>query len=111
MGFNYFLAEHICGALNQFKKAKRTGYPSDLNSMEEWDHIIDNMIFAFEQIRKNFARSSYSQYYDKKHKENPNYDFLYDNVSEAIRKDEDAYQDKIRQGLSLFAKYFQSLWD
>ena len=83
------LAKYISSGLKQFlnyveTKEELPGYPSDFKSLEEWHESINKMIWSFEEITK---------------REHINY-----------RKDEE-YRKKIQEGLNLFAKYFQSLWE
>lgn len=77
------LAEVIHAALVDFKNSRRMGYPScdEINSMEEWDEILDKMILAFRLIKE-------------------------DDIQVWIDR-----KKEIRKGKKLFAEYFESLWD
>ena len=42
-----FLSPIILNALKRFRDSDRNGYPCNLNSMEEWNSILDKMIVGF----------------------------------------------------------------
>lgn len=73
---DWTIANFVYPRLKLFKKLNN-GHPTNL-SMEEWDEILDKMIFSFEELKKDFV----------------------------VCKDEQ----KIQEGLGLFAKYYRELW-
>lgn len=73
------LAEHILPKLRIFRTIEFV-YPACFNKAEEWNIILDKMIFAFEEILKD-------SYYC-----------------------EDIDEEKINEGLELFGQYYRSLW-
>lgn len=81
---DYYLAKKILGPLKVFRK-ELVSYPSGLSSSEEWEEILDKMIYSFEYIIKK--------------------DDLYLSV-----KEERIEMKKADEGLKLFAKYYQDLW-
>lgn len=81
---------------DHLKEASMAGYPDDFNSMDEWLKTIDKMIWSFEAIEEG----NYHIYKD--------YDKTNLNAThERLR----VRQKRIQEGLDLFAKYFQGLWD
>ena len=80
---DYTLACIILPRLKRLKENKN-GYPSELESPEQWDTIMENMIQAFELIVND---DSYPNGNSLEHKKT------------------------IEYGLKLFGEYFQSLWD
>lgn len=77
---DWAIAKFVHPRLVMYKKVT-DGYPGTLESPEEWDEILDKMIFAFEAIIKD--------------------DFvLYSKESRKI----------IDEGLDLFRKYYFDLW-
>ena len=70
-------------------KEKLNGHPSHV-TLEEWEIILDKMIWSFGQI-VNW------------NEEEP--DYLHS------KEEYDAYHAKIQEGLDLFGKYFRNLWD
>lgn len=81
-GLDYTFALYILPRLKRFKEIAHS-HPCDMKP-EEWDAILDKMIKAFELvIEHEFNR--------------------YGNISEE--------QALIEEGLTLFAKWYQHLWD
>jgi hypothetical protein len=82
----YYLSKDILKYLIPFKKLNRFSYPGfdEANTFKKWNIVLDKMILAFELIIKDD----------------------WSNVK-MIEKN----QKKIDEGLKLFSKYFQSLWD
>lgn len=72
------LTELILPRLKRFKEIT-CSYPSNLKS-EEWDNILEKMIYAFELLLKD--------------------EFIYPEDEE----------DKINEGLKLFGEWFRDLW-
>lgn len=77
------LADFIYPRLVKLKEVKH-GYPSELADEHEWNAIMDKMIKAFHIIVND---ENYPSGYDRE------------------------LQKEIEEGLMLFGKYFQSLWD
>jgi hypothetical protein len=123
-GFNSYLARIICGGLKELRKYK-TGYPCmiiDENDMEsdgnikrdkfyrrKWKLMLGKMIFAFEMLANDKIDVVL------------NYDELKPRQIKAMAQTEQKFKHKmystkeeskqIREGLELFCKYFQCLWD
>ena len=69
----------------KFLKARRFGYPGEEGmTMEKWGEILDEMIWTFDHISNKSI--SFGQDMNKE------------------------IQDRVQNGLNLFAKYFRSLW-
>jgi len=76
-------------------KGDETDYGhSDTLALDRYNHIMDEMIWTFAQLIDEDAEF---QFYDEK----TGWDL------EASR----AYQDRIKNGLRLFGKYYRGLWD
>ena len=43
----YHISNAIYDMVSQFKALDRHSYPSSLNGLEEWDEILDKILFAF----------------------------------------------------------------
>lgn len=91
------LAHIILPMLKQLKETTH-GYPSDLNE-QEWDEILDEMIWAFEQKTKHIDAGDMCA--DKC----ANYG---DPVCIACIEET---QERISNGFKLFGKYYENLWD
>lgn len=109
---DYTLAHIVVPALKQLKETKRglpivdvddlpedlrptrgeedTGIVDDNLHHARWLWVMDEMIWAFEQVLSN-EESLYSTSYDR------------DMWTQ--------YQDRVQRGTTLFGKYFRSLWD
>lgn len=95
--------------------------------VEQWNEVLDKMIWSFQQILID-------DYHSKYHHGNPEYDFLesdkqYPNpVTGKLEKTyrmvntnpgdhwydfvgHQLHEEKIQEGLDLFGKYFRALWD
>jgi len=83
------LALIILPMLKQLKETKHS-YPHEL-SEEEWDNILDEMIWAFEQKCKDCWISEY--------------DYKWDN------EDAIAHQGRMTDGFKLFGRFYENLWD
>lgn len=89
---------------------------TDLNFFKRWDYVMDEMIWAFEQIldddsEQQFYSGESDIYWEK----------LENGFSEMKRGPYDTFQvdreglekhnRRIEKGLTLFGKYYRSLWD
>jgi hypothetical protein len=74
------LAEYILPRLKRFRQINPC-YPTD--TPEEWDQILDQMIFAFEWYASDVCER--------------------DNIND------ETYQ-KVQRGMALFAEYYGALW-
>lgn len=92
---DHTLALIIHPALVKFRKGLDTcgSHPSEI-TFEEWEEVIDKMIFSFYTISNDWF------FEDKFFREGKFYD-----------KEYDEYQEKIQEGLNLFGKWFRALWD
>ena len=84
------LAPIILPMLKQLK-ATTHGYPADLTE-QEWDYVLDEMIWAFEQKCRDDWMSDF-------------------NYNKWDREGADAHQKRMSQGFALFGKYYENLWD
>ena len=87
---DHTLAHIVLPMLVQLK-ATQHGHPADLTE-QEWDLILDEMIWAFEQK----CRDDWMEDYDYNKWD-----------SEGVK----AHQERMTNGFNLFGKYFESLWD
>ena len=67
---------------------------------DRWDHVVEEMIWAFEEIVKEDE-------YDYE----PHYHILPDgSLGDYMLDEAKAHNERIRNGTTLFGKYFQNLW-
>lgn len=81
-----FIVEISIPILKEYRN-NDAGYPGIFNSKEEWNVILDKIIFAFEIIKKD--------------------EYWYSENRKTYKKDVKT----IKEGLSMFSKYFMQLWD
>lgn len=100
--------------------AKENEYDVDQNHFKRWDWIMDEMIWAHEQKNDdNWSEQYYSGVADYIHVEEPHekYGKVYrmahgPNHTQKVDWDGmKAHQDRIDNGMRLFGKYYQGLWD
>lgn len=98
---------------------KENDYDTDDNHFKRWDWVLDEMIWAFTQILDDDADSQFhSGKIDLQWKEvevggekfhemlrGPNDTHVYD------KEGHDAWQARKTNGLKLFGRYFEALWD
>ena len=121
---DYTLALIIHPALVQFKE-NNTGYPNGLTE-DEWNTILDKMIFAFSQIISPWEDREFytgvvdyawkpvdingeltfdeSEFFGWKMENGPNHTAKFDLAKY------NACEQKIQEGCELFGKYFRGLW-
>lgn len=106
-------------------REKNTGYPNGLTE-DEWNTILDKMIFAFSQIISPWEDGDFytgvddyvwkpvdkngeltfdeSEFFGWEMEEGPNHTGKFD-----VEK-YNVYEQKIQEGCELFGKYFRGLW-
>ena len=112
------------------KRTKRYGYSA--SSPEEWEHIIDELIWTFDELRSDYKSSPYyraldqgsdeafdsAEPYDFAKNEDGTVAFKFLNediwdkyITAKVLDEEKKYRDRISKGLELFGRYFENLWD
>lgn len=85
--------------------------------VEKWDEILDKMIWSFEQILSDGEWESQFFHYDGEPRhwfepvEGSTHKLMMSNLKWFDRHGYIAYAERIQEGLDLFGKYYQSLWD
>lgn len=87
-GLNVTLAKYILPRLIKFKQVNTNSYPCEFKSAEEWDSVIDKMIFSFDWFLSCHSGCNYESIEEYKRNES-----------------------KYKEGMNLFARYFSDLWD
>ena len=96
--------------------SKENEWDTDDNHFRRWDWVMDEMIFAFEQLAKDsWEEQFYSGVTDITFEEVGNgYVELKKGPANTFKVDREGLQkcqDRIDNGLRLFAKYYHGLWD
>jgi|SRR6056300_122290 len=99
--------EHLRPSEEDLHKYKTNG-ATDANFFRRWDYVLDEMIWAFEQIAED---DNDDQFYD--HSECEGIDDFEESVKKlkVDRDGLDAHHERIKTGTRLFGKYYRSLWD
>lgn len=87
---------------------KEKEYDVDENFFKRWDWIMDEMIWTFEQLASDGRGEN--QFYDHSECEGLSFEKSFDKlkVDQVGLKN---HEDRIANGLRLFGKYYQGLWD
>ena len=102
---DHTLAEIILPMLIQLKDTQH-GYPNDLTE-QEWNAILDEMIWAFEQKCRDDWESEYYKFEEGAGDGFPGgYKLVWENP-EGRKK----HQERMTNGFRLFGKYYENLWD
>ena len=87
-------------------KATTHGYPSTTTE-QEWDQILDEMIWAFEQkCRDNWEDDYYGDYVEDQKNGSMVGSFKWID-HEGLK----THQERMSNGFRLFGKYYENLWD
>ena len=111
--FNWWHAEIVTPRLKHLRK-NLNGHPGNLN-MEEWENILDKIIWSFEHFSDE-VDVIYSDDYDHRYavSEDKEGDKTYRSLNEKGTIDwtlVDEHNKRVQEGLDLFSKYYQNLWD
>ena len=111
--FTYFHNKFVVPRLKHLKDNLH-GHPSSLNSVEEWQEILEKIIWAFEH-QDDFIKPIYSDDYDPRWEvtQTP-HGRQYKSMNQTgvidwtpVRE----HNKKVEEGLMLFAQYYTDLWD
>lgn len=84
------ISQFVLPRLKEFKKIHH-GYPGSIKNPQEWDELLDDMIFAFEYHLDDYNEKSYVS-------------------KDGSLIDTEDYS-KFKFGITKFAEYFMDLWD
>lgn len=102
---DHTLAHIILPMLVQLK-GNNHGFPANLEE-QEWDDIMDEMIWAFEQkCRDHWADDYYGDYVEDQ--KNGSMVGSFEWIDHEGLK---THQERMSNGFRLFGKYYESLWD
>ena len=87
---DYTIAKFVSPRLKLYKKLT-IGYPCEFSDISQWYDILDKMIESFDLILNDDGSIDINEY---------------DNWKEIAKEK----NNKIQEGLDLFAKYFRGLW-
>ena len=102
---DHTLAHIILPMLVQLK-GNNHGHPANLEE-QEWDDIMDEMIWAFEQKCRDHWEDDYYGDYDEDQKNGPMVGSFKWIDHEGLK----THQERMSNGFRLFGKYYENLWD
>lgn len=92
---------------------KKDEYDIDDFHFKRWDWVLDEMIWTFEQKTRGDWESDYYKF--ESVTPNPNANTFFETVgTKLVWEDHEgrkAHQERITNGLRLFGKYYETLWD
>lgn len=109
------LTAFILPRLKHYKKMKRVGFPSELTE-EEWEAILDEIIWSFEYMKDPYIYNPIPKYWNYHSEGLANY-LSRKKTPEENQANKDYIQKahdlnkKMKNGLDLFSKYYNDLWD
>lgn len=109
--FDYSLAKWTVPRLKHLRK-NLNGHPIEL-TLEQWEEILDKIIFSFEYILNE------DKYHDECYPKDFVYGFDRGEDGSLIWKDKrkpdytilEKYEEQYNEGMKLFAQFFRNLWD
>lgn len=107
----YFLSKIISTYLKRFRNQELHGHPSELKNIEEWQKILDEMIWTFENWDRDeeyFHHHGPMVFGEPDKKGNIP---LLDTGCTMDKKGINKHNKRVEAGFLLFAKYFRHLWD
>lgn len=119
--------------LKEFKKREKNTFPGfdEADTSEKWDDLIDRFIYTFDQLVHEYPGSPINMALNKMHREHPetteytlidnpdgtctmkwkHEDIIKQYLNKDTKKKEIEYRNYIQEGLQLFGKFFESIWD
>lgn len=122
-----FFSPILCAGLRRFLTLKLEHIPADFKTEEEWKDTIRQMLWSFEQHHLDCPDDPYSIWYDREERKLkaagiPAFKFVMDPHSklmeltnnfpawpENLADETRAYENKVKKGIRLFAKYYRDL--
>lgn len=101
--------ERLRSTTKSAQKAKKESWDTDGNHFRRWDWILDEMIWAFEQLNDDDHEAPF---FDHSKARDPK-----DSLDKQVRKIKvdrvglKKHNERLDNGLRLFGKYFRALWD
>lgn len=108
------IAQKLRGFLKVLKQAPFGGYPGELSGPQEWYNILRKMIYAFDVYDKEtpYPHFDYREEF-KNEEDRKRYEEEEEIYLEEMRQREEKEaerQARIKEGLRLFAEWFDHLW-
>ena len=109
---DYSLSQIILPLLERYKELN-IGIPMKYETIDEWNEVVDKMIWSFQQLKDdNWEDQYYTGTIDFVTKLNDKGQYVLENIGdfeadeEGLRK----HYERIQEGLILFGEHFMDLW-
>ena len=98
------IAQFIYQILKKYKETKRAHYPGydEAETPEEWEALLDEFIWTFDQIARGSPDSPVIKCNDT-YKDDEEY--------KRVMKEEKQYEKRGLENMQLFVKFYSELWD
>jgi len=96
---------------------KENDWDTDDNHFKRWDYALGEMIWAFEQKKRDWWQEDYiiehaeMDLENTEKKENGYYELKWKNHGVYDREGEKKHQERMSNGFRLFGKYYEELWN
>lgn len=94
------IIDFVLPRLKVFRK-QTNGYPPNLGSFEEWEDILDKIIWAFEYYNQDSTYFDLKEKYGDEKTETGRFRYL---------EEYEALEERAEEGFELFGKYFRNFW-
>ena len=110
--YDQFVCKKILKSLKGWVKHERYGFPDEVGSMEEWNKILDDIVFAVEETATGKHEDELYKKWTKDGVDEAERYFGIGYVSDAERyKQINEIWDRTEKGMELFGKYLGAMWD
>jgi hypothetical protein len=106
---DFYLSNEIYRSVQQFKDMDRYGCPGQFMDREEWDKVLDEIIYAFKEINNDYKNNPKDIDFHSYLQDGNNWQD-YKETTE-VKENREKYFAKIKDGKQKFIDYFGCLWD
>ena len=97
--YEFLLGKKVLPYLKIWVKSKRHGHPVEFETMEDWNKVLDEIVWAMEEL---ITCKTENQIFDEYHKNGDEKKF---------RKAIEENWKRTSKGMELFGKYVTAMWD
>ena len=97
--YEFLLGKKVLPYLKVWVERKRIGFPAEFKTMEEWDKILDEIVWAMEEVVTQKNENQIFEEYEK------------DGDTEKLNKMIEDNWKRTTKGMELFGKYVTAMWD
>ena len=97
--YEFLLGRKVLPYLKAWVKRDRCGYPVEFETMKEWNEVLDEIVWAIEEV---VTHKNEDRVFDE---------YRRDNDGEKFHKDIEENWNRASKGMELFGKYVTAMWD